>query len=298
MRGNVDLTEGLAFRNVKRPKPKALPALPWNRSRESIAGNTIRINTSNTTFSRWHNISLSPVHWYDQTAYDLNDLLTYTNNSTSSTITTSMLLSDINDFYIRYTENLTSVTNKITVVYDDLVNKENKDSLLPWDHHLIPLHNPFHKKCLCGREIKFPWLKKCNRCRVLEMIHDKEYHTSTIPWMRNIRYVRSVWYNDNHRDRIPWDTASWHNRMNKYFESDGEPICWYENIEHLDSYKDARDDVDMSKYLTDMSHLRIHDVEDRRTTDVFDVININEVTSSFTEFASHEDLMDNEVFMT
>lgn len=219
--GNIDLTENLDFRPVRKPRPN--PQVPWStKNQKSNIGKyptnytytTISITSSHTNFNY---DSDNAINWF--TGYNMhivnndyeldNDIYSYTCNNitwTSQPPENNKIPWSTNQIW----SDSVNVIKKLpwnSIFCDNYRNHRNAPPHIPW---FVRPNTPWH-------QAPIPW----------DSIMDAQQHESD-----DGRDVRST---------IPWLT--------------------YMNAYHLSAHMNELRGIDESRYLTDMMHLRIHDVD-------------------------------------
>lgn len=246
--GDIDLTENLDFRNVKKRELPQLPA-SWD-GKDRL--NTAQINSNNiiTTYSttngswtlRYGDGYFEPITVSDITLVNNDDELelishwSYNYEWHSNSINSTIINNQYYDLYFNY-DSTTTTSNKtrlnISYEEDEFDIFGNRIKPTP----VIP---------------QIPWKEK------------KEYdvYTDPICWEKHER--KWIRHNEDYIPPIPWDDEE-----DDYVEQDlSSPykraknlICWLRNKSKsfIERYFDTEDEeVDMS-YLTNMSWIRVHD---------------------------------------
>lgn len=254
--GDIDLTENLDFRNIKK---RELPQLPASWKGKD------RINISTGNLSTY--ISTNDITYNIQTPYTFS--WTYTDDDRiTTTIRTrgirevhndsqlSWSITSYDDDYLDstiYTWNRYDEINYTSLLSSNIYEYDNKISVKLIDSDKSK-YDVFGNKIKQPEQIpKIPWSKKL--------------YTSSIP---SIPWSKRKWtfYNEDYIPNIPWDVEDdWMVYRNKRNNNLSSPIdrakkliSWLskKSSSFIDRYFEKDEDVNTS-YLTNMSWIHVHD---------------------------------------
>lgn len=239
--GDIDLTENLDFRKVKKKEIPQLPA-SWN-GKDKL--NTLNIDnsyitslstSSNYTFTYRYNEYTEYNYW---TIEDVDNYLNVTID-TNDIITTSTWTYDSYQYFDTYTTELTTTSSSNKLRLESKSNKSKKDIF----GNIIKEPEPIPE---------IPWKEK-----------RKYNYDVPIPWKRRSKQ----WIKYDSEPAIPWDTDDdwgWNNydkpNLSRPYDRAKHLISWLfgKSRTFIERYFDTEDEkVDLS-YLTNMSWIRVHD---------------------------------------
>lgn len=243
--GDIDLTENLDFRNVKRREVPQLPA-SWKGKD--------RLNINNVNINRYIGNSYT-VTWNYNTYYE--EFF-----ESDSNLTTTMTVRGIrevsNDYQLSWTTTIDESTGSTLYYWNndvDYITSYTSDNVS--QEYDKPEYDIFGNRIKHPKPIpKIPW-STYKRDRT-PIIHP-------IAWKRSIN--KWIKYDEDYIPDIPWDTEDygWYDLSKKDLST---PIKRAKNLiswlskktsTFIERYFDKDDEkVDMS-YLTNMSWIRVHD---------------------------------------
>lgn len=249
--GDIDLTENLDFRNVKRRELPQLPASWKGKDRINTINDTLNtyINTNDT-------ITISTPNTFSWTYYTDDDSNTTTtirtiregHNDSQLSWTFTRYYDDYWDSTI-YTWNRYDEINYTSSLSSNIYEYDNKISVKLIDSDK-PKYDVFGNKIKQPEQIpSIPWSKKSYTPSI-----------PSIPWSKR----KLTFRNEDYIPDIPWeDEWQWyHNKidLSTPIKRAKNLISWLakKSSSFIEKYFENNEEVDMS-YLTNMNWIRIHD---------------------------------------
>ena len=264
--GDIDLTENLDFRNVRRRETPQLPAV-WN-GKKDVKLNEFEVNyatsfTSNTTSTTISGTSFNIISYNNIVPFELVDDVELWQSESQDTysIRSATLFSNSNlntwNVSIEYDANVDMNTNTANIstysttfntisdTYYSLVfpQKKKKEydvfgNIKKTDHIYIP---------------RIPWER------------EKAHSSFSIPWDKEKREVipdiPREWRDDIISNTSIFDKYEWLRMLDDKFGKVKKLISWLSDKSRsfIKSYLDSVDNDDNLSYLTNMNHIRVKD---------------------------------------
>ena len=248
--GDIDLTENLDFRNVKKRNTPQLPAA-WAGNKNcklNVSNNgTFTITTRTNNDLRW-NFYYIENEYGDSTTITTRGIREVHNRDLSWTYTTTSFNDDF-DSTIYY-------WNDTSVDYLNVSPSTSSSSSLSVRFVDEPNYDVFGNRVKEPKQIpKFPWKFK----EYTPTIHPIAWKRSCYKWSR---------FDEDYIPDIPWETEEdllWYKRrphinLSDYINRAKNLITWFnkKSSSFIERYFEDIEEVDTS-YLTNMNWIRIHD---------------------------------------